>query len=103
MEGLQRLYVVASTLAIENANPIVPIPRHLLDPSSSLQYWLLLVNKGIIEATTAESIRLTDRIAFVYTEGKDARPQPVDKGDFVRFDRDETEAHVKAVYETVVE
>lgn len=72
MEGLQRLYI----------------------RSSSLQYQLLLANKGIIEATTAEGVRLTDRIASIYIKGEDARPRPVYKSDFVRFNRDETEAHV---------
>ncbi|KAI6164730.1 hypothetical protein EDD17DRAFT_1894762 [Pisolithus thermaeus] len=45
--------------------------------------------------------RSNDRIAFVYIKGEpDARTRPVDKGDFVRFNHDETEAYVKAVYET---
>ncbi|KAI6162933.1 hypothetical protein EDD17DRAFT_1507424 [Pisolithus thermaeus] len=44
--------------------------------------------------------RSSDRIAFVYIEGEDTRAEPVDGSDFVRFNHDKTEAHVKAVYET---
>ncbi|KAH9971048.1 hypothetical protein BGW80DRAFT_523354 [Lactifluus volemus] len=67
-----------------------------------LQYWLLLVKKGIIFELTTDvnnPEHLTDCIAFFYKEGgvKDRR-QVVDKGDFIRFNRDDEDPRVRAAY-----
>ncbi|KAG5641159.1 hypothetical protein DXG03_005875 [Asterophora parasitica] len=63
-----------------------------------LQFYLLLIERSFIAELTTDGQRLTDRIPFVYSQGQPLRPQPVDKGDFVRFHRNEKDAHVRAAY-----
>ncbi|KAG8919478.1 hypothetical protein FRC01_001272 [Tulasnella sp. 417] len=75
----------------------------------SLQYWLLLLEKKIIEgtATLAENNArikggsLLDTIAFYWAKDKEPSPQPVDKGDWAskKFVRVEDADKVGSVYE----
>jgi hypothetical protein len=78
------------------------LPLLFLGTTSSLQYWLLLVKKGIIFELTTDvnnPEHLTDCIAFFYKEGGvKGRRQVVDKGDFIRFNRDDEDPRVRAAY-----
>ena len=68
-----------------------------------MQFWLLLVARAIIADQSTDGVSLTDSIPFVYNAGQAPRPQPVDKGDFIRFHRDCAAAHVRIAYGVAAE